>query len=136
MTTEENKTLVRRMNKEYIEGGNLDTVYELMAADFVNHTAPPGSPTGPEAIIFFFSQLMRPGFPDLTVEIHDMIAEGDKVTTRKSFHATHKGDFFGVPPTNKKVVIDVIDIIQLRDGKFIGHWGVMDMQGLMAQLNG
>lgn len=136
MTTEENKTLVRRMNKEYIEGGNLDTVYELMAADFVNHTAPPGSPQGPEAIIFFFSQLMRPGFPDLTVEIHDMIAEGDKVTTRKSFHATHKGDFFGVPPTNKKVVIDVIDIIQLRDGKFIGHWGVMDMQGLMAQLNG
>lgn len=134
MATDLNKALVHRVNKEFIEGGNVKTVYEIFATEFINHTAPQGSPQGPEAVIYFFNQLMKPAFPDLKVEIHDMVAEGDKVTTRKSFHATHKGEFFGVPPTNKRVVMDVIDIIQLRNGKYIGHWGILDMHSLMTQL--
>ncbi len=134
--TELNKSIVTRVNKEYIEGGHVATVRELFAPDFVNHTAPPGSPQGPDAIIFFFDKILRPAFPDLTVTIHDQLAEGDRVTTRKSFHATHTGEFFGVPPTGRKVEVKVIDIIRLRDGKYTEHWGIMDMQGLMAQITG
>lgn len=134
MTPAENKTLVRRVNKEFIEDGNLDTFFEIFAEDFVNHTAPPGSPKNRDGVIYFFNHLLKPAFPDLKVEIHDMVAETDKVTTRKSFYATHKGQFFGVPPTHKNVVMDVIDIIQLRDGKYIGHWGILDLHSLMAQL--
>lgn len=134
MNTEYNKTLVQRVNKEFIEGGNLDTFYQIFAEDFVNHTAPQGSPNNRDGVIYFFNHLLKPSFPDLKVEIHDMIAEGDKVTTRKSFYATHKGDFFGIPPTHKSVVMEVIDIIQLRDGKYIGHWGILDLHGLTAQL--
>ena len=134
MTTEQNKAIVTRINKEYIEGGNVDTVYEIFAPDFINQSAPPGSPQGPEAIIYFFDQILRPSFSGLKVEIHDQIAEGDKVTTRKSFYATHTGEFFGVPATNKKVVMEVIDIIRLRDGKFVEHWGILDMHALMAQI--
>ena len=134
MTAEQNKAIVTRINKEFIEGGNVNAVYEIFAPDFINQTAPPGSPQGPEAIIYFFNHLLKPAFPDLKVVIHDQVAEGDKVTTRKSFHATHKGEFFGVPPTNKKVVMDVIDIVRLRDGKFVEHWGILDMQNLMQQI--
>ena len=134
MTTEQNKAIVTRVNKEYIEGGNVNTVYEIFASDFVNQTAPPGSPQGPEAIIYFFDNILRPAFPDLKVVIHDMVAEEDRVTTRKSFKATHTGEFFGVPATNKNVVMDVIDIVRLRDGKFVEHWGILDTQGLMAQI--
>lgn len=136
MATAQNKTLVTRVNKEFIEGGNVDTLYEIFAPDFINHTAPPGSPQGAEGVIYFFNHFLKPAFPDLKVDIHDMVAEGDKVTTRKSFRATHLGEFFGIPPTRKSVVMAVIDIIQLRDGKFIGHWGILDMQGLMAQITG
>ena len=135
MTTEQNKAIVTRVNKEFIEGGNMDTFNEIFAADFVNHTAPPGSPKNRDGVIYFFNQMLKPAFPNLKVEIHDMIAEGDKVTTRKSFHATHKGDFLGTKPTNKDVVMEVIDIIQLRDGKYIAHWGILDLHGLMAQIN-
>ncbi|TAK50442.1 MAG: ester cyclase [Saprospiraceae bacterium] len=134
MTTEQNKAIVRRVNKEFIEGGNVNTVHEIFAPDFINHTAPSGSPQGPDGVIYFFNQLLKPAFPDLKVEIHDMVAESDKVTTRKSFHATHKGEFFGVKPTNKSVVMEVIDIIQLRDGKYIAHWGILDLHGLMTQI--
>src|SRR5436190_17178428 len=111
MVTEQNKVIVRRVNKEFIEGGNVNTVYEIFAPEFINHTAPPGSPQGPDAVIYFFNQLLKPAFPDLKVEIHELIAEGDKVTTRKSFNATHKGEFFGVKPTYKNVIMDVIDIV-------------------------
>ncbi|MEP7164307.1 MAG: ester cyclase [Ferruginibacter sp.] len=135
MTAEQNKKIVTRVNIEFIEGGNTGTVYELFAPDFINQTAPPGSPQGPEAIIYFFNQLLKPAFPDLKVNIHDMVADADKVTTRKSFHATHTGEFFGVPASNKKVVMDVIDIIRLKDGKFIEHWGILDMHGLMMQIS-
>lgn len=133
-TTEQNKAIVTRINKEYIEGGNQNTVYEIFAPDFVNQTAPPGSPQGPEAIIFFFDQILRPAFPNLKVVIHDMVAEGDRVTTRKSFQATHTGEFFGVPATHKNVVMDVIDIVRLREGKYIEHWGILDTHGLMTQI--
>ena len=134
MTTEQNKTLVRRINKEFIEGRNMDTFHEIFAEDFVNYTVPPGSPKNRDGVIYFFNHLLKPAFPDLKVEIHDMVAEADKVTTRKSFHATHMGEFFGVQASNKKVVMDVIDIIQIRDGKYIGHWGILDLHSLMAQL--
>ena len=134
MTTEQNKAIVRTVNKEFIEGGNVNTVHEIFAPDFINHTAPSGSPQSSDGVIYFFNQLLKPAFPDLKVEIHDLVAEGDKVTTRKSFYATHKGEFFGVKPTNKSVVMDVIDIIQLRDGKYIAHWGILDMHSLMTQI--
>ncbi|MEO8146351.1 MAG: ester cyclase [Bacteroidia bacterium] len=134
MTTEQNKARVTRMNKEFIEAGNMDTFNEIFAPDFINQTAPAGAPTGPEGVVYFFNHLIKPAFPDLKVVIHDQVADGDKVTTRKSFHATHKGEFFGVPASNKPVVMDVIDIIRLRDGQFVEHWGILDMQSVMTQI--
>ncbi len=136
MTAEQNKAIVKRVNKEFIEGGNMNTFNEIFAPDFINQTAPAGAPKGPEGVVYFFNHFIKPAFPDLKVVIHDQVAEGDKVTTRKSFLATHKGEFLGVPATNKKVVMDVIDVIRLRDGKFVEHWGVLDMQSVMMQITG
>jgi predicted ester cyclase len=67
----------------------------------VNYTAPAGTPKGKEGVVYFFNHFLKAAFPDLKVEIHDMTAERDKVTTRKSFHATHKGEFPGVPLLTK-----------------------------------
>lgn len=136
MKTEQNKATVTRFNKEFIQQGNMETFTELIADDFINQTAPPGVPKGPEGVAYFFNHFLKPSFPDLTVEIYDQVAEGDKVTTRKAFHATHSGDFFGIPATGKKVVMDVIDIIRLRNGKFVEHWNVLDWHSVMSQITG
>jgi len=132
--TEQNKSVVTRFNKEFIEEGNLQTFEEIMGKDFINQSAPAGVPKGPEGVLYFFNQFLKPAFPDLKVVIHDQVAEEDKVTTRKTFHATHKGDFFGIPASDKKVVMEIIDIIRLRDGKFIEHWNVLDWQNVIAQI--
>lgn len=131
---EQNKATVARFNKEFIEQGSMQVFNELMSPDFINQTAPPGIPKDPEGVAYFFNQLLKPAFHDLTVETHDLVAEGDKVTTRKSFHATHKAEFFGVPASNKNVVIDIIDIVRLRNGEFVEHWNVMDWQAVMTQI--
>ena len=133
-TQEQNKATVARFNKEFIQGGSMDAFNEIIATDFINQTAPPGVPKGPEGVLYFFNHFLKPAFPDLRVEIYDQVAEGDKVTTRKSFHATHTGEFMGVPATNKRVVMDVIDILRLRDNRLVEHWGVLDFQSVMAQL--
>jgi hypothetical protein len=66
------------------EEGVLDPAQGLgRIGDFVNRSAPTGRPSGPEGMLHTFNQVLRPAFPDLKVEIHEQIAEGDKVTTRK-----------------------------------------------------
>lgn len=128
------KQIVARFNREVIEQGNMQVFTSLVAPDFVNHTAPPGTPPGPEGFAAFFTHVLRPAFPDLTVELHDQIAEGDKVVTRKTISGTHLGVFLGVPPTGRRVGIRVTDIVRLRNGQYAEHWGNADLHGALAQL--
>ena len=50
-----------------------------------------------------------------------MVAEDDKVVTYKTFSGTHQGEFAGIPPSNKEVTIDVIDIFRVEDGDCSGE---------------
>jgi predicted ester cyclase len=134
-TTEANKAIVIRFNKEVIEEANHDTLRELVADDCVNHFAPPGAPAGVDGMGNFLFNQFHPAFPDMKVKIHVQVAEGDLVTTRKSIYGTHLGPFMGLPPTGKKVVIEVIDIIQLCNGKYTGHWAISNIPSVVAELS-
>ena len=133
MSTEQNKALVRRL-EEVFNRGNISLVDELFAPDFVEHEElPPGIPPGREAVKQL-TTMFRSAFPDFKATIDDIVAEGDKVVIRQTWSGTHKGEFMGVPPTGKSVSFGVIDIIRIAGGKFVEHWGQMDMMGMMQQL--
>ena len=66
--------------------------------------------------------------------IHEQIAEGDRVMTRKSLRGTHRGEMFGIAPTGNLVSIEVIDILRVQGGKITDHWNMVDRLGLMEQL--
>ncbi len=134
-TTEQNKKNVQRFNKEVIEQGSLVAFKDLVADNCINHSAPPGSSKGPDGMIYFLFEMLRKGFPDLKVEILDQVSENDKVTSRKVIHATHTGDFMGIPPSNKKVVIHIIDIIRLQNGKYAEHWGMSNLESIAKELS-
>lgn len=136
MSTELNKAIVRRFNKEIIEQGTMDSFKELVADNVINHSALAGFPNGPESMIFFISNVLRRGLSNIQVDILDQVAEGDKVTTRKIISGTHTGEFMGVPPSNKKIVINVIDIIRLKDGKYAEHWGLSNLSDVLKTLEG
>lgn len=134
MSTEQNKAIVRdRINGEMISQNRLDLVDELFTESFVNHSAPPGLPTDREGVKMFFGAL-HAAFSGLHVTVEDQVAEGDKVVTRKTFHGTHTGDFFGVPATGRTISFKLIDILRLVDGRGTDHWNVVDQLGLLRQL--
>lgn len=128
------KTIVRRFNTEVIEAGSAAAFRELVAPDLVNHAAPPGMPTGPEGMRVVFEDLLRPALPDLRVEIHDQIAEGDKVVTRKTIRGTHRGPLMGIPATGRELAIEVIDIVRVVDGRYVEHWGLNTLASVLASL--
>ena len=66
--------------------------------------------------------------------IHDQLAEGDKVTTRKTITGTHTGLLLGIAPTGRTIAIDVIDIVRLRDGRYVELWGVNCLPAVVAAL--
>lgn len=130
----DNKEVVRRFNVEVIEKGNKDEFQALMAPDFVNHAAPPGMPDGPESMWNTFQNILRPALSDMRVTIHDQIAEGEKVTTRKTISGVHSGTLMGIAATGGKVSIDVIDIVRVRNGQYVEHWGLNTLSQVLAAL--
>jgi len=135
MSVERNKGVVRRFIEEFKTGGDEAVADQLRSPRFINHSAPPGTPQGPEGGRTLFRAL-RTAFPDLTVTIEDMLAEGDKVVTRQTFSGTHKGEWMGIPATGRAVQWAVIDIVRLEDDRLVDHWAVADFHGLTQQLTG
>ncbi len=132
MSTEQNKTIVRRVFDEIVNKGNLGVADELLAADYVNHDFPAPAP-GAEGFKLV-TTMFRSAFPDIVVTLEDEFAEGDKVVTRGVFAGTHTGEFMGIPATGRKVTIKYLDIWRLENGKAKENWVQMDLLGLMQQL--
>ncbi len=131
--TERNKAVVRRFIEEVQNKKNMDLFDELNASDFVNLSAPPGMPTDREGGKMFLGGFLN-AFPDSQITIDDMIAEGDRVVTKKTFTGTHTGEFGGIPTSGNSVTIQYVDILRLRDGKIIEHWLCMDQLTFLQQL--
>jgi predicted ester cyclase len=131
-----NKAAVVRFNKGVIEAGDEAALRDLMAPGFTNHSAAPGMSNGADGMWHTFTQVLRPAFPDLVVDIEDQVAEGDKVVTRKTIRGTHLGALMGIPATGRSVAISVIDIVRLEDRRYAEHWGVNTLAAVMAQLRG
>jgi predicted ester cyclase len=133
VSDEDNKVLVRRFVDEVQSGGNIDLIDEICSPQFVNHSAPPGIPADCDGIKMV-TAMFRRAFPDSYFTVEDMMAEGDKVATRKTFHGTHEGEFMGIPPSGRSVSMGLMDIVRISEGRVVEHWSVGDSLGMMQQL--
>ena len=131
--SEQNKALMRRFVEEYQTNHDDAVLYELLSEDFVDHSALPGMSADREGVKVLFDAFHE-AFAGFRAHIDDQIAELDKVVTRKTFTGRHVGDFMGLAPTGKDVVINVIDIVRISDGRVVEHWNVVDQLGLLRQL--
>src|SRR5215468_11109385 len=69
-------------------------------------------------------EYIRAAFPDFHAEIHWQLADGDRVTTYKTYHGTHEATFLGVAPTHRKVQFETVDVMRVQNGKITDHRGV------------
>lgn len=134
MTTEQNKELVQRYNKEVIEAGNMEALHELAIPGFINHSALAGMDNGLGGMEYFFTNILHAAFSDIKVTVLDMIAEGNKVTTRKAITGTHTATLLEIPATGKSITLSVIDIISVEDGKLTAHWGENNFMAVVQSL--
>jgi len=129
MSAEENKALVRRWYEEVLNGPNLAVADEIVAADLVFN----GQPIG-RAGITQAAAWVRSIFPDLHVTVEDVVAEGDRIVTRFTARATHRGEFMGIPPTGKTVTLAGVHVDRVRDGRIAERWETVDLLALLREL--
>jgi predicted ester cyclase len=133
MSIDANKAVVRRAYEEFVMAGNFSNLAEICHEEYVDHTQPPGWSTdraGLQRQVEYF----RSAFPDIHVTFEDMIAEGDVVMHRQTMRGTHRGDFFGIPPTGTAVAMTGTHLFRIADGKLIEHHANNDDLGLLRQL--
>ena len=129
------KAVVRRNTEEVQGKGRFDVFEELFADEFVDHTTQPGT-TPDKAGVYKLYMYMRQAFPDFHAEIHWQLADGDCVTTFKTYHGTHEGSFLGIAPTHRKIQFETVDVMRVQNGKITDHWGVANLLSLMRQIGG
>jgi steroid delta-isomerase-like uncharacterized protein len=128
------KAVVRRNTEEVQSRGNFDVFEEIFADDFLDHTPQPNRTPDKDGARSLYHAL-RAAFPDFHADIHWQAADGDLVTTYKTYHGTHQGEFLGVPPTGRKIRFETVDAMRVRNGKITEHWGVANLYSLMQQLS-
>jgi len=133
MTESENKETVIRFNKEFLEQGNIEVLKEIVADDFINHTAAGTVPSNVEGLKQFIAMLHK-GFSGFHIHIHEQVAENDLVATRKTIEAKHTGEIMGHKATGKQVIFNVMDFVRLCNGKYIEHWGQNNIMQVIQQL--
>jgi predicted ester cyclase len=119
---EHNKAVIRRLIEEVLNGGQLEVIDELYAPELAGAARRWITP-------------FRTSFPDVHMEVVDLIAEGDKVVGRFTCSATHLGAWLGHTPTGRHFErIDEVSIFRLRDGRIIQVWSLEDSLGRLQQL--
>src|ERR1700750_2098233 len=134
-TSEAAKAVIRRNTEEVQGGGNFAVFEELFADNFLDHTPQPGRTPDKNGARQLY-QMLRAAFPDFHAEIHWQLADGDRVTTYKTYHGTHEGPFLGVAATHRKIHFETVDVMRVQHGKITDHWGVGNLLSLMQQIGG
>jgi predicted ester cyclase len=133
VSVEENKEVVRREIEEVWAKRNLMVIDDLYDSNFVNHSPFPYTPPNREGIKQGIKNLLN-AFPDIELTIDDLIAENDKVVERVTAIGTHKGEYMGIIPTNKRINLPVITINRFADDKIVERWSLIDSLAMLQQL--
>ena len=130
---ETNKARFRMFYDEVVNKKNMTAFDELMDTSFKEHQVSPGYTDDYAGVKKFFTDMFT-AFPDLKATIDIMVAEGDLVTAQATWSGTQKGPFMGAPASGKTVTFKTVDIIRIKNGKAVEHWGVTEDLAIMTQL--
>jgi steroid delta-isomerase-like uncharacterized protein len=119
--------------------GFINTASETLADELISpkaifHVPGRSEPlTGPAGYLEIIG-MMRSGFPDIQWTLEETITEGGNVAARFTMRGTHRGSFFGVPPTGKKIAVQAMNFYQWSNGQIVAERGQPDLLGLLQQI--
>jgi predicted ester cyclase len=132
MSTENYKSIIHRFTKEFWNEGDATVIDRVFAADFNDHSAPPGLAPGREGLKQMILSF-RAAFTNANTVVDDILVDGDKVVWRWTFQGKHTGELMGIPATNKPIMFTGITIDRFVNDWIVERWNQADFIGLMQQ---
>lgn len=130
MTPADNAQLITDYLARIWNARALDETADFVADDYESGVLPTRGPDAARQLVEGFAA----SFPDFEVTIEDTVSEGDRVVVRYAFQGTHRGEWMGVAPTERRVAIEGITLYRLDAGKIVRTWFSYDALGLLQQL--
>jgi C-1 hydroxylase len=134
VTASDTASLNKRLIREFVETwnqGDLRALSDFWSPELVHHAR--FCNHGRDDVLGITAAFMG-AFPDLLFAIEDLVAEGEKVVVRLTVRGTHQDTFLGIPATGREVTCSLIQIVRIKNGKIVEHWGLTDELLLMEQI--
>ena len=131
--SEQTETVVRRFLEECLTGKNMALMDELFSPEYVNNAATPDISPDLDGYKKRVGYMIE-AFPDLSIEVHDLFSDGDRVAVLLTASGTHSANFLGVAPTGERASWTAIAIYRVVDGRIVERWENRDDLGMMRQL--
>ena len=132
MSVNENIEIVKRWVTRGLSG-DASLADELIAPEYINHDAGPDDPPGAQVQRAVITNMHR-AFSNMTFEIDDIFAEGDRVVVRDHMLGVNTGPFFGRPATKRSIDVERITIYRVEAGKLRESWTAMNTYAMLQQL--
>ena len=127
---ERNKIIIRSFIQEIFNEHNLSSIEKYFGNKNVEGS-PQAGKSG-EGFKLMLTEFFK-AFPDWRANIEHIVAEDNLVMIFLNGNGTHKGNFRGIPPTDRLVNIRSADLYKIENGIIIGHWDVVDQLNLLKQ---
>jgi steroid delta-isomerase-like uncharacterized protein len=134
---EQNRRVIERWVDSF-NRGDIDVVVAMFAENGRNFGRAVGRDGVRAVLVDIYTR-----FPDVKLEVHEWIAEGERVGFRATYSGTHRGVgrlpvdggmLIGVPPTNRSFAVLHLHLFHVENGLITEHWGGRDDIGMMRQL--
>ena len=134
--SEANKALIHQWFEKVWNNGDAAAIDEMVTDDLIVHglTDAQGKEITGAANFKEFHKQFRAAFPDIFINVEDVIAEGDRVVARCRVSAKHTGDALGLAPTHADVSFTGIAIVRLSNGRIAEAWNNFDFLKMNQQL--
>ncbi|MGN0778081.1 MAG: ester cyclase [Aristaeellaceae bacterium] len=126
-----NKEIVSRFFTDGYETKNYESVMNLMADDYMDHS-PAAARSNAQAVEIL--KIVAGQFADLSVQMLDIFAEHDVVATRVLYQGVHVGPCMGIPATGRKIAFEALENFRVVDGKIVESWGYWPDKEIEAKL--
>jgi steroid delta-isomerase-like uncharacterized protein len=132
MSKEQNIAATEKMG-EAVNHDRLSELNQVFARSVKDHDPAPDQGPGPEGFVKFFTGF-RNAFPDLKIEVEQMVADEENVAIAYTVTGTQDGNFQGIPPTHKKIKVRGVQIARFEAGRIVERWGSSDELGILKQI--
>lgn len=124
------------MNKvnDAFNTGNTEGLENYVADNMIEHQSDPNINTTGLAGLKDMIKLFRAAYPDMKFTLLGMYVDGDVAIQHFNLKGTNSGPYGQMPPTNKAIDVNGVDIIRFENGKGAEHWGYMEEMKMMTQL--